>query len=434
MFSFEESWQRELFLDSLRHRQLPISLPTIDGESLTSWIVRTSDAHGMSVQALGAWLLGRGRQLFTDDMDRGAWAQVLNSLACATGQPVCDIARTTLKIYEGALWGELPTRGRARWILPLGKSGTQRSGYGVQFCPQCLLEDDVPHLRLIWRLAFVVCCPKHRRPLHDRCRKCGAPVAVHRWRTGKLQTPDSSGITRCHGCGFDRREQWEPETVQDPVLVQQAKMINTLFSGEATVMGRQVSSLSYFAGVAIFLNVLDDERKSAAVWSALGVDGGECKDVSTSRYGSFERRPVNRRLALIHGLAAFGLETPDGPAPILLKAGCCAGDIARYGNAARTPMPYWVWKCLDDRLNRSFYVPSDGEIFNAIKYLLRTTGRTFVRVRDVCALLGMATNNSSRIADLMQSLNALHSERRTEPDSSLCKRVSSMRNAEDGLP
>ena len=192
-------WPEEIFEESLRWRALPVARTMLSGESLNSWIVRTADGHGMSTQQLSAWLMGRGRQIFGEDVDRGSWTALTQALSRATGQAADALVEGTLRKFEGVLWGEIPRQGTARWVLPVVKRGTLRSGYGVQYCAYCLASDEVPHLRLNWRLAFVVACPDHQCLLHDRCDHCEAPVAAHRWRTAHCapQAPRAfSDVTR----------------------------------------------------------------------------------------------------------------------------------------------------------------------------------------------------------------------------------------------
>lgn len=167
-----EPWVAEAYKESLRQRSLPVPTRILSGESLSSWIVRTADAHGMSTQQLGAWLMGRGRQIFCEDVDRGSWNALLEALWRATGQASDIMMQGTLRVFEGVLWGEMPRQGVARWVLPIIKYGTLRSGYGVQYCAECLATDEIPYHRLVWRLAFNVTCPTHQILLRDRCNRC----------------------------------------------------------------------------------------------------------------------------------------------------------------------------------------------------------------------------------------------------------------------
>lgn len=134
----------DIYTGVLRRRALPVARAIFSGESLSSWIVRIADAHGMSTQQLGAWLMGRGRQVFTEDVDRGAWNALVEEMSRATGQATGVLMQGTLRAFEGRLWGEMPRKGATRWVLPVMKKGTQRAGYGVQYCAHCLAADEIP--------------------------------------------------------------------------------------------------------------------------------------------------------------------------------------------------------------------------------------------------------------------------------------------------
>lgn len=78
-------------------------------------------------------------------------------------------------------------------------------GHGLQFCPACLAEDEVPYFRKRWRVAFYTCCTKHSTMMHDRCPACGFGVAFHRIELGRYGAADEEPLTFCHECGFDLR-------------------------------------------------------------------------------------------------------------------------------------------------------------------------------------------------------------------------------------
>lgn len=407
----QELWPTDIYAQVQRRRPLPVVRAMLNGESLSSWIVRIADAHGMSTQQLGAWLMGRGRQVFAEDVDRGCWAELVEAMSRATGQAVDVLMKGTLRTFEGVIWGEMPQQGPTRWVLPIIKRGTQRSGYGVQYCADCLATDEIPHLRLAWRLAFVVACPDHGCLLRDRCDHCQAPVAAHRWRTGVLREYGSSGIVQCHECGTDRRmlAGWPAAT---ELLIAQERMLTALQPAPIVVEGQVVHCLSFFAGAAMIWSLLDSLREAKVVWNELGLEVPPFVKEASDRYGGFERRSVIQRTLLLGGCEQILSRGVEEFVHGLGLQRISSQSLLRYNNSLRAPAPFWYWSLIRRHLDRTIYIPSDEEIDEAIRYQLRIGGGHFAKIRDVCWLLGMATNNSARVGRRMRELGVLQRQRR----------------------
>lgn len=398
-----ELWPAQIYDEVLRGRSLPLTRSMLAGESFSSWFIRMADAHGMSVQLLGSWLMGRGRQVFGEDVDRGAWRLMLETVSIAAGQPLSSLLGGTLRSYEGVLWGELPRQGTARWVLPIIKRGALRDGFGVQYCSECLATDETPHLRLEWRLAFCVACPVHRCLLLDRCDRCEAPVAAHRWRTGSLRELGSSGIVRCQACGVDRRRS-RPQPASSAIVSAQARLTDALENGQAAVEGQPVNCLSFFAGAAMIWSLLDDPRDAQAVWDELDLEVPPFVQATEDRYGSFERRGVSERAVLLDGFERLLGRGVDEFVRGLSLRQLPSRSLFRYSTSLRAPAPFWYWKIVRDHLDRTIYTPSNGELDEAIRHQLRIDGGSFARASEVCRLLGMATSSSARVGRRMREL------------------------------
>lgn len=403
MVGYEEILASSVHGATLRQRLLPVTRVLVAGESLSSWVVRIADLHGMSVQQLSSWLMGRGRQAFSCDVDRGAWGELLEAISIATTEPIAALRSATLQVYAGVLWGDLAPQGRARWVLPIVKRGTLRDGFGVQYCPICLATDAVPHLRLHWRLAFVVACERHGCLLQDRCDRCAAPVAPHRWRTGPLRELGSSGIWRCHGCGADRRDHTNPAAVHASVLEIQRMLLSALAQGGVLLDGQAVFGMAFFPGIAMLLSFLDDARESGRVWPVLQLTPPDFVRNSGARYGGFERQDVSARAELLRGLAAIWAVGFDEFLGRLAKQRVSSGRLLRYAARLRTSAPFWYLRMIKNHLDRSSYVPTDQEIDGAIGHLKSSSPMASTTIRQVCQLLGMATNSSARVASRLRA-------------------------------
>ncbi|MCG5078911.1 TniQ family protein [Paraburkholderia tagetis] len=72
-----------------------------------------------------------------------------------------------------------------------------------RLCPDCLAYDDIPHIRLMWRLAYNFICEHHRRPFLDTCGHCGHRLDFT-FRFPRRTFPDCEyDIGHCNRCGND---------------------------------------------------------------------------------------------------------------------------------------------------------------------------------------------------------------------------------------
>jgi hypothetical protein len=172
-------------------------------ELLSSWLVRVAHANGLKVQTFCAQEFGNDHQLWNRDIDRLAPAWLIERMSAKTGTPLTRVWETTLLGYEGKLYDKYHPAGQLRWILPLQIYHRKRRGYGLQFCPKCLVEECEPYYRRSWRVALYTFCPKHDVMLGDRCPSCGNGVAFHRLELGKPNLIDGPSLQCCWFCGFD---------------------------------------------------------------------------------------------------------------------------------------------------------------------------------------------------------------------------------------
>ena len=178
---------------------------------MSSWLVRTSHANGLSVQTFCHLVYGAKLQVWNRDIDRLAPAWLIDELCFRTGTDPARAHQTTLRAYEGVIYPRYRSASVIFWILHLSMYHRQRRGYGLQFCPLCLAEDAEPYYRRHWRLGFYVVCHRHRVVMLDRCGSCQAPVAVHRLTMGAVNRRRIPPMIQCHCCGSDlRRSETRP--------------------------------------------------------------------------------------------------------------------------------------------------------------------------------------------------------------------------------
>ncbi|NHZ78949.1 hypothetical protein F2P44_06615 [Massilia sp. CCM 8695] len=186
-------------------RLWPIRYKPLPDELLSSWLVRLAHGHGLKVQTFCNAIFGERLQIWNRDIDRIAPPWLLNELSLRTGTPYSVAADTTLRTYEGVLYRKFRSAGPLHWILVLQMYHRKRLGFGLQFCPRCLADDETPYFRKRWRVALLTVCSVHKTMLLDRCPNCAAAVAAHRIDFHRFDPVENTPVSFCHQCNFDMR-------------------------------------------------------------------------------------------------------------------------------------------------------------------------------------------------------------------------------------
>lgn len=173
----------------------------LPGEVLSCWIVRIAHANGLKVQTFCDNEFGKSFQIWNRDIDRNAPDWLLRILSQKTGTAIKQARHTTAALYEQRLFPVLHPASQLRWLMPVKKYHRLHKGFALQYCPECLKEDDIPYFRLSWRLALYTFCPRHRILMADRCHNCEASVAFHRLELGKADLAEVKTLDCCWQCG-----------------------------------------------------------------------------------------------------------------------------------------------------------------------------------------------------------------------------------------
>ena len=184
----------------------PIRYKPFPDELLSCWLVRLAHGHGLKVQTFCNLMFGNRRQVWNRDIDRRAPAWLVDELILRTGTSRESAWGTTLRAYEGILYPKFRLSSTLQWILALKVYHRTRQGYGLQFCPKCLAEDNIPYFRKHWRIALNTVCSKHGTMLFDRCPHCSAAVAFHRLDMAGVEAIDVAPLSYCHSCQSDLRD------------------------------------------------------------------------------------------------------------------------------------------------------------------------------------------------------------------------------------
>lgn len=212
----------------------------LPNELLSSWLHRLALANATRDHTL-CKTMWPDAEVWTRDLDRSLRTELLTVLADWTGVSVSTLSHMQLMRWVGRLSETMPPRGHAAWLLPVGVYHRIRRRHGLMFCPACLRESDADALWM-WRMAWTVCCRRHRAYLLDACPACSKPYIPFR------SAPSLLGRMPCSFCGIDLAR-----IVQLPAPVWawqfQQRMETALVEGRTQIGGRSFFALALFTGL-----------------------------------------------------------------------------------------------------------------------------------------------------------------------------------------
>ncbi len=272
-----------------------IPVPLRSGEILSSWLVRSALALGCEPLSLTS-VIWPTRRVWTTDIDRRLSDDCLAMLCDRSGQDTASLVDATLYPMASmiAAPGNLSIHRIWPWVLALGARNTRRRG-GLQYCPLCLTESDLPHFHRESRLAWHVACKQHHCLLLDCCYRCGAALEPQR-----LKATDCH-VAICATCKADLRNATSGAPLEDALAFQMmADKWAASTVGRTKQIGENVHDRFYQAKFLIGLlrqaragkrGALFDQVRSreSALCNAGSLDGGL----------AFELLSVGERMALL---------------------------------------------------------------------------------------------------------------------------------------
>ncbi|MBI3859563.1 MAG: TniQ family protein [Thaumarchaeota archaeon] len=157
--------------------RFPIHPRPLPDESMESWVLRRAYANFFTILQLARRHHGlslKGCNYDFLDSENALFRMATSGIEEAQS---AGLVFSSFKTALGSNW--------KLWATP--SLGPRR------FCPLCFAEEEVPHLKLIWRLNFVVVCLKHYVFLQSQCGRCGAAFRP-------TNTNRSFDIRTCHRC------------------------------------------------------------------------------------------------------------------------------------------------------------------------------------------------------------------------------------------
>lgn len=166
---------------------LLFDVPAFFDESLTSWLIRTSIAHGMTPLMLTDYYWGYEQRLWTRYLDLGFPLPGMQN-------DIEWLSKDKSPITFATLLDDLPQKPNMKlgYFINHQAKRNRRTEHGSSYCPICF-EEKTPYLKLEWQLATALYCSKHGCRLQQKCPACGA-----------LYSPQlleaHQNINQCHHC------------------------------------------------------------------------------------------------------------------------------------------------------------------------------------------------------------------------------------------
>ena len=227
-------------------------------EILSSYLARIAYAHGLPPYRFFSFFFP-GVPIWNRDIDRSASDQLIDGVATRCGVSFEQVCSMTLRAYEASFRYINPLRkqanpGISRCINAAGIFHRNRKRHGMQYCPECLVENMA--FKRAWRLSFVTACSIHNCSLQDCCPRCGHPVIFHR---------SDSFHPNCHSCGgflTTYSAATHPVKRLDERIRLQAFLLGIIESGKVRILDRCVSSPDFFLGLMALFQIVRSKMRS----------------------------------------------------------------------------------------------------------------------------------------------------------------------------
>ncbi|BBC70902.1 conserved hypothetical protein [Altererythrobacter sp. B11] len=341
-------------------------------ELLSSYLCRLAAGMDLKPITFLNTIFGSRKNLLAQDLDNYAPDRIIERISIGTQRSPDEIAACTLPSLVGTLLTTHNPKGRNPWLLPTTIDNNLRHRFGLQYCADCLTEDDRPHYRKIWRLAFVTTCTRHGKMLRDRCPECESPLHPHAAATAM----------HCFRCGSDVREGKQAWTRPDHVAWQ-SRLERSLRTGWLQLGDETLRSHVGFAIVRQVATLFVNGRKADAFRNAVARDW----DGDPVPYAKPTARQPIEYLSIEERHRLFDLvERVMAGWPFRFVHSCAEAGIQRSHAIKDMRSPPFAYEAiLRSYLDSRPYYPSEPEVAAAAGWLRRTKGKaTYRDLKMIC--------------------------------------------------
>lgn len=231
--------------------------PLLVGESITSWLMRASFRQGCSSLSFTNYYWEAYR-LWTYDIDKGfnhIDRQIHNDMACLAETSVERFNKQTLTHFAEVTNTLSHAKNQStQWILPLSKRN-RKSIYGYFYCPICFITENIPHLKLHWRLSWYIYCDIHLILLEHKCPHCNSPYQPN------LIPLEIKTLNYCHHCERPLTEDYIKNRLMiDETYQLQCQSMTVLQEGKTVIFNQEIGIADWFELMLFYINIA---RKAA---------------------------------------------------------------------------------------------------------------------------------------------------------------------------
>lgn len=281
--------------------------PLLQDELITSWIVRLARQSGHTPYAFANlifgsyWIWCRDTDLVIGDRER-------RKLATGTG-----IEAHTMHFHAFDGFDLRPERSITPGILSYGVYHRTRHRHGLQYCPLCLFESDMPYHRREWRFALQFGCAAHGVHLLDACPHCDAPLMPHR--------RFDASLLHCSECRGSLKAVSVPLTQSELTACKAVRQI--FLEGDHPIGGRRVPIKEIVAATRVLFGFITSPRMPADLPGKFECANAELP-VPKRRFDSLETSRVRVRAWAIPICLSMLDAWPDS-----FVTACRALDVSR---------------------------------------------------------------------------------------------------------
>lgn len=343
-----------------RNLKLPGRIIPLPGEMFFSWLVRFSRAN-LCEPTQFVQLFWPDQHLFTNAVISAPKASIVSNLSNLSGLQEKNLQGMCIEYFVLNHFIDLTCWHGRSYILSAKARGYRYRGNWLQFCPQCLVEDEKPYFRNIWRLSVLPVCPIHRCELADRCGVCHQPVNFH------LVPLNVENIAFCFNCnsllGMTKTKSYRADSslfglsqqIIDGVRDKWVKLN----------AGCSIPMPLFIGGLFYLLRPFFKKTISTQVIEYFEADIPQKISLINRVETRFESMSLQDRLALMQAASRMLEYWPSEFLKIVSDI-----NLSKVSFTTSTgSLPFWLEQVLDENVFRQPYWVSDVEFETAAKFL-----------------------------------------------------------------
>lgn len=235
----------------LSGRVWPIHVPPKEGESLTSWLVRSAIYHFSVPSTFFAKTVPCKPDAWKQDLDIKSHPEILQAISEKCCQEISVVEGLTISSFIQSIYvPSASSTALPRWVGPMRIRRATAHHYGLRACILCLRESAFYKSK--WRFSFFIVCPAHSIRMIDECQYCNASLTTH--NISKLHFDESplDALAYCDCCGFDLRNSAITAATKREVEII-SFLLRIVEKGYVVINGSIVYSHLYFQGLRLII-------------------------------------------------------------------------------------------------------------------------------------------------------------------------------------